>query len=225
MDKLELKGQEGSSDRPFAVGMHTRTGIEYIPFHAECKLMGKVENYLALILKFMQESLKGIVKTSIVDIQRMEQIPWIEKTPSQVCLLTDLMKFIQNTETAITALANNPNAMKNNLDEQKKSLTSLIKAVMQNLNEETMAKVMVLIKSETHSRDVIEKLIQEKVSRIDDFVWQSQLKAYWSNEKDDCHLNVCYAFPLNCYRLACSGCLLDTAAVDIFRSCYNLDRC
>ena len=193
MDKLELKGQEGSSDRPFAVGMHTRTGIEYIPFHAECKLMGKVENYLALILKFMQESLKGIVKTSIVDIQRMEQIPWIEKTPSQVCLLTDLMKFIQNTETAITALANNPNAMKNNLDEQKKSLTSLIKAVMQNLNEETMAKVMVLIKSETHSRDVIEKLIQEKVSRIDDFVWQSQLKAYWSNEKDDCHLNVCDA--------------------------------
>ena len=170
MDKLELKGQEGSNDRPFAVGMHTRTGIEYIPFHAECKLMGKVENYLALILKFMQESLKGIVKTSIVDIQRMEQIPWIEKTPSQVCLLTDLMKFVTNVETAIKAVNNNPTAMQTCLENQKKTLTSLIKAVMENLNEETMAKVMVLIKSETHSRDVIEKLINEKVNRIDDLI-------------------------------------------------------
>ena len=52
---------------------------------------------------------------------------------------------------------------------------------------------MVLIKSETHSRDVIDKLIQEKVSRTDDFVWQSQMKAYWDTEKDDCHLDVCDA--------------------------------
>jgi dynein heavy chain len=64
---------------------------------------------------------------------------------------------------------------------------------MEQLNDETMAKVMVLIKSETHSRDVIEKLMSEDVTRIDDFVWQSQLKAYWDDKKDDCHFNVCDA--------------------------------
>ena len=49
-----------------------------------------------------------------------------------------------------------------------------------------MAKVMVLIKSETHSRDVIDKLIREKVSRTDDFIWQSQMKAYLDTQKEDC---------------------------------------
>jgi dynein heavy chain len=52
---------------------------------------------------------------------------------------------------------------------------------------------MVLIKSETHSRDVIDKLIQEKVNRTDDFIWQSQMKAYWDSQNDDCHLDVCDA--------------------------------
>ena len=36
-----------------------------------------------------------------------------------------------------------------------------------------MPKIMVIIKSETHSRDVIDKLIQEKVNRTEDFIWQS----------------------------------------------------
>ena len=193
LDRLEMKGQEGGSERPSAVGMHTRTGIEYIPFHSDCKLLGKVENYLHTILQFMQESLKGIVKKSKAEIYQKSQLDWIGSTPSQVCLLTDLMKFVGNVEKGITSLASNRNAMKSVLDDQLKSLTSLIKAVMEQLNDETMAKVMVLIKSETHSRDVIEKLMSEDVTRIDDFVWQSQLKAYWDDKKDDCHFNVCDA--------------------------------
>ena len=36
-------------------------------------------------------------------------------------------------------------------------------------------------------------LIQEKVDRTDDFIWQSQMKAYWNTQKDDCHLDVCDA--------------------------------
>ena len=41
-----------------------------------------------------------------------------------------------------------------------------------------MAKVMALIKSEAHFRDAIDKLIREKESRADEFIWQSQMKAY-----------------------------------------------
>lgn len=190
MDRLELVEGSGG-ERPSAKGMHTRTGIEYIDFYAPCKLMSKVENYLVLILKFMQDSLKAIVKTSLQESKTLEQVPWIKKTPSQVCLLTDLMHFVGNSERGINGLANNQNSLKDVLQEQLKSLTNLIKTVMDQLDEETMAKVMVLIKAETHSRDVIEKLINEKVNKIDDFIWQSQLKAYWSDSKDDIHFNTC----------------------------------
>lgn len=188
IDKLEMIEHKG--DRPSVKGMHTRVGTEYVPFYTECKLLGKVETYLDLILTFMKKSLQGICKQSLSDFTSLPQIKWIEKTPSQVTLLTDLIIFCNGTEDALNKIETNPNALKSHLDNQLKSLNLLIKTVMEPMTEETMAKVMVLIKSETHSRDVIEKLISEKVVSIDEFQWQSQLKAYWSKEKDDCHLNV-----------------------------------
>ena len=42
--------------------------------------------------------------------------------------------------------------------------------ILEDLSEEAMTKVIALIKSETHSRDVIDKLIQEKESRADGFI-------------------------------------------------------
>ena len=187
MDSLEMEGGD-NNNRPSAKAMITRTGIEQIPFDSPFQLLGKVEVYLVEILGHMKSSLKALVKKSNNDIKSMSQLDWIGATPSQICLLSDLMKFVTNVEGGISG-----NSLKKVLDDQLKSLGSLIDAVMENLNEETMAKVMVLIKSETHSRDVIEKLMDMNVNRIDDFVWQSQLKAYWDNEKDDCHLNVCDA--------------------------------
>ncbi len=188
IDKLEMIDHKG--DRPSVKGMYTRVGTEYVNFYTECKLLGKVETYLDLVLTFMKKSLHAIVKQSIPDYTNMEQIKWIEKTPSQVTLLTDLIIFCNGVEDSLNSIETNPNSMKLLMDKQLKSLNLLIKTVMEPMTEETMAKVMVLIKSETHSRDVIQKLMDEKVVSIDEFQWQSQLKAYWSKEKDDCHLNV-----------------------------------
>ena len=191
VDKLELVSNKG--DRPSVKGMHTRVGEEYVEFYTECKLLGKVETYLDLVLTFMKKSLNFITKNSNSDFHKLGQQEWIEKTPSQICLLTDLIAFVADAEQAIVDSNNNPSALKNFYNKQITSLTKLIKTVMKPLSSETMAKVMILIKAETHSRDVIEKLQKEKVSRIDDFQWQSQLKAYWNTEKSDCHLNVCDA--------------------------------
>jgi dynein heavy chain len=192
IDKLELTESKG--DRPSVKGMHTRVGIEYVPFFSECKMLGKVEDYLALILSFMQQSLKYIARQSLKDYHTMNQLEWIEKNPSQIALLSDLIVFVERVESSLANLQTDPKALDKLAKMQEESLTNLIKTVMKNLTEETMAKVMVLIKLETHSRDVIiEKLIGENVTTSEAFQWQSQLKAYWSKTKDDCHLNVCDA--------------------------------
>ena len=196
MEKLEMQDNDDKSNpnrRPTATEMITRTGVEKIPFETPFALMGKVEVYLVDILKNMQSTIKSIVKKSISEVEQKQQREWIESTPSQACLLTDLMKFVTAVEKAINNLSKNSDALKQALEAQTKSLSYLIELILEDLTEETMAKVMVLIKSETHSRDVIDKLIQENVSRTDDFIWQSQMKAYWDSEKDDCHLDVCDA--------------------------------
>lgn len=43
---------------------------------------------------------------------------------------------------------------------------------------------MTLITLDTHSRDVVHKLIEENVKKPDEFQWQSQLKFYWSQDKE-----------------------------------------
>lgn len=43
---------------------------------------------------------------------------------------------------------------------------------------------------DTHSRDIIDKLNEEKVKSADEFQWQSQLKAYWDTNKTDCSIQI-----------------------------------
>jgi dynein heavy chain len=51
LDTLELL-EEGV--RPFAKGMKSCVGVEYVPFTVECKLIGKVEIYLQMVLDAMR---------------------------------------------------------------------------------------------------------------------------------------------------------------------------
>jgi len=44
---------------------------------------------------------------------------------------------------------------------------------------------MCLITIDAHSRDIIDKLEQEKCMSSDDFQWQAQLKCYFDTEKSD----------------------------------------
>ena len=87
------------------------------------------------------------------------------------------MKFVP-AETAIKNLSKNGESLNQALEVQPKSFCYIINLILEDLAEEAMTKVMALIKSDPHSRDVIDKLIQEKESRADDFIWQSQKKAY-----------------------------------------------
>jgi dynein heavy chain len=43
---------------------------------------------------------------------------------------------------------------------------------------------------DTHSRDILDKLKTEGVTKVDEFQWQSQLRAYWDTEQDDAFLKV-----------------------------------
>ena len=70
------------------------------------------------------------------------------------------MKFVR-AETAIKNLSKNGEALKQALEIQSKSFCYLINLILEDLSEEAMTKVIALIKSETQSRDVIDKLIQE----------------------------------------------------------------
>jgi len=67
-------------------------------------------------------------------------------------------------------------------------------------------KIMCLITMDTHSRDVIDRLIKENVRKAEEFQWQSQLKFYWTNNNAeikiaDARFNYAYEYLGNGPRL------------------------
>ena len=76
-------------------------------------------------------------------------------------------------------MKSNPKAMATALVDQIKSLTDLIKMVQGDLDKSARQKIMCMITTDAHSRDIIDKLINEHVHLPDEFQWQSQLKAYF----------------------------------------------
>ncbi len=59
---------------------------------------------------------------------------------------------------------------------QQDQLSDLIKLTQSDLSKADRTRVMVCITMDAHGRDVVQKMIREKVTSVSDFQWQSQLK-------------------------------------------------
>ena len=100
------------------------------------------------------------------------------------------MNWVTLTETAFAELQGNKGAMKSAHQAMIDSLTNLIKLVQGELTKPQRQKAMCLITMDTHSRDIIGKLVDESVGEVDAFQWQSQLKPYWDTTQNDCRLRI-----------------------------------
>jgi dynein heavy chain len=49
---------------------------------------------------------------------------------------------------------------------------------------------MVIITMDVHSRDVVGRLVENKVRKASEFQWQSQLKLYWDPAKFDVQIRI-----------------------------------
>jgi len=167
MDTLELI-KEGV--RPFVKGMHACVGKEYVEYTRELKLLGKVEVYMQDILDCMRGSLKDISVSSLKKFHEKDKYEWIVGEPAMVCLLINNSNWVINCESAFKKIqGGDKNAMKQCWDNQLADLDGLILMVQGDLTKPVRTKIMCMITMDAHSRDIIEGLYNEGVSRIDDF--------------------------------------------------------
>jgi dynein heavy chain len=165
IDTLELKDQ-GAGARPSAKGMHTSVGKEYVDFSKELALEKKVENYLQDVIDMMRRSLKDIAADSRIRFGQKEKSKWLADDPAQVTLLINMVNWVVNVETAFEN-----KSMLAALEEQRGLLNDLILMVQGDLTPSMRQKIASLITMDAHSRDIIDKLIQEGVESKDEFQW------------------------------------------------------
>jgi len=61
------------------------------------------------------------------------------------------------------------------------------------LSENDRQKIMTICTIEVHNRDVVAKLILQKVENSQAFTWLSQLRHRWDEKEKDCFANICDA--------------------------------
>jgi dynein heavy chain len=165
--------------------MHTNVGKEYVKFSAPLKLLGKVENYLQEVINSMRSSLRDIAAESLIKLDKHGKEAWLKMDPAQTTLLINMMTWTKDVEAAFAALKGNKMAMKQAHERQVQLLTDLITMVRGDLEAPLRQKLGCMITMDAHSRDIIEKLHEEKVMSSEEFQWQSQLKSYFIADKKD----------------------------------------
>lgn len=76
---------------------------------------------------------------------------------------------------------------------QINQLNNLITMLIGKLSEGDRQKIMTICTIEVHNRDVVAKLVLQKVDNSQAFTWLSQLRHRWDEKEKDCFANICDA--------------------------------
>lgn len=76
---------------------------------------------------------------------------------------------------------------------QIQQLNSLVTHLLGTLTSSDRQKIMTICTIDVHARDVVGKLITQKVENAQAFAWLSQLRHRWDDKEKDCFANICDA--------------------------------
>lgn len=142
----------------------------------------------------MRKTLHSIFYASLQAYDEKPRQDWIFDWPAQPALCVTQILFSAETFTAFTKLeGGHENALKEYQKKQIALLNALIELLLGNLTAGDRQKVMTVCTIDVHSRDVVAKLIVQKVRSASAFQWQCQLRHRWDTAKNNCFVNICDA--------------------------------
>ena len=117
---------------------------------------------------------------------------WLFDFPAQIVVTCTQAYWTEEAEIALDDLAGGQeDAVKKYLAVCDTRLQELIKLVLGKLAKDDRIKVITIITLDVHARDVIQKLVDEKVEGQEAFLWQQQLRFYWLAKTLDCEIRIC----------------------------------
>ena len=150
---------------------------EKLPYPEPFMCEGAVEDWLNKLFKHQENSVRTILLDSINASLDFPKEKWVDMFVAQHCLTAGQVWWTTEVNTAFDRLEQgNEQAMKEYLQMILAGLTSYTNMVLGDLSKEKRIKVKTLITIDVHARDIVLKLINEKVDTFFAFAWQSQLK-------------------------------------------------
>uniref|UniRef100_A0A8C4U9P4 Dynein axonemal heavy chain 17 n=1 Tax=Falco tinnunculus TaxID=100819 RepID=A0A8C4U9P4_FALTI len=182
--KLKFKMSPDKKPLKVGLGLFSRAE-EYVPFRADCSF---------LCLQGMRSTLRHLIPEAMVTYEEKPREQWVFDYPAQVALTCTQIWWTTEVGIAFSRLEEGyENAMRNYNKKQITQLNALISLLTGNLTARDRMKIMTICTIDIHARDVVAKMILEKVFSAQAFTWQSQLRHCWDEERRHCYINICDA--------------------------------
>lgn len=193
MAKLKFKQDDKGENTKEALVMFSKDGEE-CPFDNPCMCVGPVEDWLNKLLDTMKSTVRYQFTEAVVAYEEKPREQWLLDYPAQVALACTQIWWTTEVGIAFSRLEEGyENALKDYYKKQVAQLTTLITMLLGDLSKGLRQKIMTICTIDVHARDVVAKLIAQKVENAQAFTWLSQLRHRWDEEKKHCFANICDA--------------------------------
>ena len=155
---------------------------------------GQVEDWLNRVQDRMQETVRKSIGDATAAYEDQPREQWLFDWPAQAALATCQIWWVTEVGYAFAKLEEGyENAMKDYNKKQISNLNALIMLLIGKLSSGDRQKIMTICTINVHERDVILKLIANKIDNSQAFLWLSQLRHRWDEEQKHCFANICDA--------------------------------
>ncbi|KAK2516284.1 hypothetical protein Q9233_013810 [Columba guinea] len=170
-----MKFQLDSEQKPTKVGlgMYSREE-EYVSFSEPCDCSGQVEVWLSHVLDSMRATVRDEMTEAVMAYEEKPREQWLFDYPGQGG------GRLRECDEGISQEASDP---------AEHPRYHADRAALQG----RQTGIMTICTIDVHARDVVAKMITQKVDNAQAFIWLSQLRHRWSDEERHCFANICDA--------------------------------
>ncbi|XP_065180851.1 dynein beta chain, ciliary-like [Sycon ciliatum] len=192
MSKLKFEEIDGKPTNK-ALGMYSKDG-EYVDLSEECECVGQVEVWLNRLKECMVATIRHEFTEAVSAYEEKPREAYLMDFPAQVALTGTQVWWVVEVGIAFARIEEGyENALKEYNKKQIAQLNTLIQMLVGQLSKGDRQKIMTVCTIDVHSRDVVARLVQQKIDNAQAFLWLSQLRHRWDEASNHCFVNICDA--------------------------------
>ncbi|XP_045680245.1 dynein axonemal heavy chain 9 isoform X1 [Phyllostomus hastatus] len=193
MAKMQFHLDTSEKPTKISLGMYSKEN-EYVAFSKPCDCSGQVEIWLNHVLVHMKATIRHEMAEGVTAYEEKPREQWLFDYPAQVALTCTQIWWTMEVGMAFARLEEGyESAMKDYHKKQVAQLKTLISMLIGPLSKGDRQKIMTICTIDVHARDVVAKMIAQKVDNAQAFLWLSQLRHRWDDEAKHCFANICDA--------------------------------
>ncbi|NXW79744.1 DYH9 protein, partial [Hirundo rustica] len=191
--KLKFQVDSEQKTTKVGLGMYSREE-EYVQFSEPCDCSGQVEVWLSGLLDTMRATVRDEMGAAVAAYEDKLRDQWLFDHPAQVALCCTQIWWTAEVGMAFSRMKEGyEKAMKEYHKKQVAQLNTLVTMLLGQLSKGDRQKIMTICTIDVHARDVVAKMIAQKVDSAQAFLWLSQLRHRWSDEERHCWADICDA--------------------------------